>query len=152
MSILDFANRFFQSKKFRLGLVVVILIVPFVYLSCNHDKLANYLVTGGVLGAVSSIVVIVDIVANKRESAFTLLHWRAVADLGVAVRFIFTYQWNSYVCGDPFCSIQGRLVAFCYPLTLVIKYNIQALKTYIAVDFRLHSWNSLKFLQRHGFS
>lgn len=48
--------------------------------------------------------VILDILIWRRQGAMKLLLWRSVSDLGVAVRFIATYQFNNYICGKDDCS------------------------------------------------
>ena len=51
-----------------------------------------------------------DIYFNKRDTggAMRLLFWRAFSDVGVAVRFLLTHQFNQSVCHNSICSVLGN--------------------------------------------
>lgn len=97
--------KFTTNKKFRLFVVVVVFFLAFAIISGQGRETDDYLVVGGILGALGSIFVILDIFLNNRKSVMTLLFWRSVADLGIAVRFLATYQFNHATCGDYTCYI-----------------------------------------------
>ena len=95
------AKKSFSIKKFLRGnkhkcflFVLTILVLVFAILAGEGKEITSYLIGGGVLGCISCSIVIIDIWFNKRQSAMVLLFWRSVADLGIAIRFLATYQLN----------------------------------------------------------
>jgi hypothetical protein len=80
----------------------MVYLILFVTDSENDD----FSIAGGSVGALSSIIVIYSIAFYQGfSSSSTLLFWRAVCDLGFAVRFITIPAWNLFLgCSGDSCS------------------------------------------------
>lgn len=53
----------------------------------------------------AQVIVMVDIQLNDKDSSRKLLFWRAVSDLGIAMRFLMVHALNRMVCGVSACNI-----------------------------------------------
>ena len=60
---------------------------------------------------------------NQQQSAMNLLFWRAFSDLGVALRFLFSYKFNQLLCGAYTCSVSTS--SKFYILVLLRLHNRQ---------------------------
>ena len=103
----DEHKKFWKKNKMVLQLGAVLGGTTLIYLclALTDQNSIYYLFAGGAVGAASSVFVIFDIFSHKRKGAIRLVLWRAVADLGIAVRFLFTSVFNNYTCGNDFCAI-----------------------------------------------
>lgn len=70
-----------------------------------------YLIAGGCIGAVSSLIVIISyaLFPIERGPPLSLLFWRAVCDLGVAIRFLATPGFDILTCGSPACQVTANV-------------------------------------------
>jgi hypothetical protein len=98
--------KIYHSKRLRLLLIILILIIGFVgNIHRKDNDTTSFLVVGGCIGAFSSAAVMMDILIHKRDGSMLLLFWRACADLGVAIRFILTFNLNRIACGSNYCYL-----------------------------------------------
>eukprot|EP00602_Paraphysomonas_sp_CaronLab_P002811 CAMPEP_0185026992 /NCGR_PEP_ID=MMETSP1103-20130426/11740_1 /TAXON_ID=36769 /ORGANISM="Paraphysomonas bandaiensis, Strain Caron Lab Isolate" /LENGTH=1008 /DNA_ID=CAMNT_0027560801 /DNA_START=160 /DNA_END=3186 /DNA_ORIENTATION=- len=82
---------------------IVVLMIPLVL----QNDTDGYFFAGGVLGAVSSGVVLVSFLLHpsRRTPSMSLLSFRALCDMGIGFRFIFNSYFNQNLCGDSHCDI-----------------------------------------------
>jgi hypothetical protein len=93
----------------------------------------------------------IDIHVNDKESSKKLLFWRAVADLGIALRFLTVHALNRMVCGVQSCSTlrNGRCVKPSFLSALISGLLQQMMK--ITVPSPPLCWSSSKLLPKSGF-
>jgi hypothetical protein len=48
----------------------------------------------------------------KSVSIVTLLSYRTLCDVGIALRFMFNWVANVYVCGEYICDVDGAYSIF----------------------------------------
>jgi len=86
-----------------LVLFIVVLMIPLVL----QNDTDGYFFAGGILGAVSSGVVLVSYLLHpsRRTPSMSLLSFRALCDMGIGFRFVFNGYFNQNLCGDSHCDI-----------------------------------------------
>ena len=99
-----------KLKSFRLAATSALLLICFVItasLDTGKEQTENFLFSGGAVGALCSVLVIVSYLRSPIEQGppLSLLFWRAVCDLGLSLRFLASPGVSYLACGSTRCQV-----------------------------------------------
>eukprot|EP01035_Chromulina_nebulosa_P021947 gene21947-28415_t len=104
-----------RLKRARILAAVIGIGMIYVVLFFTSSTDSDFLIAGGVVGTVSSILVLIGLMRHKEILGphTSLLFWRSVCDLGLGLRFIATPGFNLLLCNAVQCTRSNANVNMC---------------------------------------
>lgn len=94
-----------RRKSFRCGILALIVIFVYTVLFLSYSLNDAFSVAGGAVGAGASLFVVLNIaLVQGFDSSTSILFWRTLCDLGLAIRFLLIPAFNIYICGSTQCT------------------------------------------------
>eukprot|EP01035_Chromulina_nebulosa_P023930 gene23930-31058_t len=119
------SNRILMGKTTRSMAAIVVIIVVYIILFGTNAADYTFLIAGGVIGFLAASRVLVAVIFGKSKqrlegSYATILFWRTICDIGLALRFVATPWFDMALCNNISCDRKSSDQSLCsFPSVLV---------------------------------